>query len=482
MGVTRNVEWRKNQLRQLKKGIQEMTFQMTEAVKKDLGKSAFVTCLTFLFESFQILQVIGLKQHQFIHFVKVVNLDTPLQFSPSSTKIIYEPLGVVLIYGSWNYPFVVTLKPLYQAIASGNCALIKPSELAPHSSAVIKLLVQRYLDESCYDVIEGGPEVAVEVQKHKFDLICFTGSSQKGKLVATGGKCPAVVDESANIDLAAAKISFARFNNSGQTCIATDYVLVHDSIQDIFIKALKNKLDYQYGYDQNGNPWMGKVVTEWHCERLQNLIETSQGEIVCGGKVKKDLKFVEPTIIVNPKSDSAIMEEEIFGPLLPVITYRNIDEVINFINQKDKPLALYYFGKYFRNENRDKLVRETSSGSFVQNDVLIHMLNHEFGFGGVGFSGYGRYGGYEGFKCWSNPKSVMYRPALNFKPLNSFSPPFDLQKQRLLRKLLKIKGSQTKVIGFTIAFLVIAIVAIIVGVLNQEIHSVIKDGCREILD
>lgn len=163
---------------------------------------------------------------------------------------------------------------------------------------------------------------------------------------------------------------------------------------------------------------MGKVVTDWHCDRLQKLIQTSKGEIVCGGRVDRDKKYVEPTIIMNPEMTAPVMEEEIFGPLLPIITFKAIDEVIELINKKDKPLAVYYFGKVLGNTNKERLLKETSSGAFVQNEVMLHMINHEFGFGGVGPSGYGRYGGYEGFKAWSNPKSVMIRPSLNFYPYN----------------------------------------------------------------
>ena len=169
---------------------------------------------------------------------------------------------------------------------------------------------------------------------------------------------------------------------------------------------------------------MGKVITDWHCDRLKKLIDTSKGEIVCGGRVDRDIKYVEPTIILNPEATSAVMEEEIFGPVLPVMTFQRIDEVINYINKKDKPLAVYYFGSVMGNANRDRLLNETSSGAFVQNEVMLHMVNHSFGFGGVGPSGYGRYGGYEGFKQWSNPKSVMLKPALNFYPLNQLVPPF----------------------------------------------------------
>lgn len=351
--------------------------------------------------------------------------------APCKSKIRYEPLGVVLIFGSWNYPYVVNFKPLSASIAAGNCAVIKPSEMAPNASAAIKSLVTKYLDQDCFAVIEGGPDVAAAICHHPWDLICFTGSTIKGKLVAEaaaknlvpcilelGGKCPCVIDDCADIDFAAGKVAFARFNNSGQTCISTDYILVHESKQKEFVDRLKEKVKTMYGETSTGSDEMGKVVTDWHCDRLKKMIETSGGQIVMGGNVKRDIKYVEPTIIVNPKPDSSVMEEEIFGPVLPIITFQNIDQVIDLINSKDKPLAVYYFGKSYNNPDKDKLMDCTSSGAFSVNEVMMHMVNKEFGFGGVGASGYGRYGGYDGFKNFSNAKSVMIKPTMNFYPYN----------------------------------------------------------------
>ena len=179
-----------------------------------------------------------------------------------------------------------------------------------------------------------------------------------------------------------------------------------------------------YGGHTNGSPEMGKIVTDWHCDRLKNLIDTSKGLVICGGKVNRALKYVEPTIIVNPDRKSPVMEEEIFGPILPVVTYFKLDEAINIINEKDKALAVYYFGKCYSNPNKDRILNETSSGAFMVNEVLMQMVNHEFGFGGVGPSGYGRYGGYEGFKQWSNQKSIMIKPTMNIYPYTQIAPPF----------------------------------------------------------
>lgn len=392
--------------------------------------------------------------------------DTPLMFAPARTYVKYEPLGVALIFGSWNYPFVVTLKPLAQAITTGNCAVIKPSEMAPASSAIVKKLVDTYLDTTSYSVIEGGPEVAAKISHYHWDLICFTGSTMKGKLVAEaagknlipcilelGGKCPTIVDATADIDFAAGKVCFARFNNAGQTCIGADYVLVHESVQTQFLDRLTHHLRTMYGSSNPAGPRdMGKVVTDWHCDRLQQLIDTSKGRILTGGKVDRNSKWVEPTIIVNPDRKAPIMDEEIFGPLLPIIVWKDIEEVIETINGKDKPLAIYYFGKTLSNPIKDRLINETSSGAFLVNEAIIHIVNHEFGFGGVGGSGYGRYGGYDGFKQWSNPKSIMVKPPMNFYPYNQLTPPFTPGKIKLVRTLFGLKGTQNKAICYAKLF------------------------------
>jgi len=197
------------------------------------------------------------------------------------------------------------------------------------------------------------------------------------------------------------------------------------------------------GYGAKGSPDMGKMITDWHCDRVKKLIDTSKGTILTGGKVDRGLKYVEPTIIVNPALDSPVMQEEIFGPVLPVVTFAHIDEAVRLINSKDKALAVYYFGAV-KDKNSDILCRETSSGAFLVNEAVVHIINHEFGFGGVGQSGYGRYGGYDGFKQWSNPKSIMIKPTMNFPPYNSLAPPFTAAKEARLRLLFKMPGTQNK--------------------------------------
>lgn len=269
-------------------------------------------------------------------------------------------------------------------------------------------------------------------------MICFTGSTQKGKLVAQaagknlvpcilelGGKCPTVIDSCANLEWTAKKVAFGRFSNSGQTCISPDYLIVHESVKDKFIDILKVTVRQMFGEKSEGSKDMGKMIADFHCERLKNMIETSGGKVIMGGKIiNKSIKYVEPTIIVDPNPNSTVMQEEIFGPILPIVTFTEFDEVIKMINSRDKPLAVYYFGNAKKNPELERLMNETSSGAFVVNEVMLHMLNENYGFGGVGGSGYGRYGGYEGFKNFSNAKSVLIKSPMNFGPFKPIVPPF----------------------------------------------------------
>lgn len=293
--------------------------------------------------------------------------------------------------------------------------------------------------------MEGLVEVAKALTSSNFDGICFTGSTEKGKLVAAaaaknlvpcvlelGGKCPVVVDESANLEFAAKEISRARFLNCGQTCVATDYVLLHYSVTDRFMRILEKEIKSQWK-DGTNVADMGKVVNEFHHDRLKSLLKGHQGTVVIGNP---DAEFLQPTVVLNPSRESDLMKDEIFGPILPVVSYQTIDEAIKFINAGDKPLAVYYFGSTF-GKNRERLEKETSSGALVTNDTVFQIANSYLPFGGVGASGYGRYHGYEGFKQFSNAKSVFTKPPMTTYPYNKVFPPFTKDKQSLIRFLIK---------------------------------------------
>ena len=236
--------------------------------------------------------------------------------------------------------------------------------------------------------------------------------------------------------------------------------MVHESHKQEFIDALLRNVKSMYSDHSvggKGSPDMGNIVTDFHVDRIMTLVNGAKGKVICGGKMNKAAKYVEPTIIVDPDMNSAVMKEEIFGPVIPVISYKNFDEVIKHINDGDKPLALYYYGKCSSNPNNTRLLNETSSGSYIVNETIIHVLNHYYGFGGVGASGYGRYGGYDGFKNWSNPKSVMIKPTMNVYPYTQLNPPFTPGKQSMIRKLIKVSGSQDSVVSILkwIAILVV---------------------------
>ena len=305
-----------------------------------------------------------------------------MMLGPALSKITYEPFGLVLIMGSWNYPLYTTLGPLIHAIGAGNTVIVKPSELAPHVSKATKKLFAQYLDSNCFICIEGQVEVAKALTSKKFDLICYTGSSEKGKLVAQsaarnlvpcilelGGKSPTIVDESANLDFTAQKIALGRFLNSGQTCTSPDYVFVHHTKLQKLIELL-GKYITQFWDDGRNVEDMGRVVNDFHRNRLCELLRDHRGHVVIGNPNAYQDHNLTPTVILSPARDSAVMRDEIFGPILPVFPYTNLDEVIKFINEGEKPLAMYYFGSH-GSANFKRLEKETTSGALVANEVLF---------------------------------------------------------------------------------------------------------------
>ena len=361
-------------------GIDKMTPALQEALNKDLGRDAATayvgeiagtgSCCFHTLENFHT-------------WMKDDSIETPAPLLPARSRIVKEPLGVCLIMGSWNFPLVTTLEPLFDAIAAGNCCIIKPSEISEHTSKVMRDIIEKYLDPECFKVLEGGAEIATALTSKKFDLICFTGSTMKGKLVAQaaaknlvpvilelGGKCPVVIDETASLDYAARKIAMARFFNSGQTCIATDYVLVHSKVKEQFLDRLQAAIRNGYGEDASQDGFYARCINEFHTNRLLDIVKSAGGKVLMGGKGDVGKRFVEPTVVVDPPLESKIMQEEIFGPILPVITFDSIDKCIELIQGVDKPLAVYYFGSLFGNKNRERIEAETQSGAFTVNDVF----------------------------------------------------------------------------------------------------------------
>ena len=452
-------EKRIEQLEALKKGMVELTEEFKDAIYEDLGRHKNST------ELLELTAMIKLCESDMDHLSKWmqdVTLDPCVLWTPSTLKLHYEPLGVALIISSWNYPIFTYVKPLINAIVAGNCAVMKPSELAPAVSNVLQKLVDKYLDNSCFRVCQGGPPVAIKLTSMPFDLICFTGSTEKGKLVSAaagknlvpvimelGGKCPAIVDDNADFDYAAFKICAAKFQNAGQTCIGVDYVMVHKDQYEKLIERILYHTEKQFGTKSSTkyNSFVGKCINSMSVERLQGLINSSGGQVILGGSNTADIKdrWLAPTIIKNPSKTSELMQNEIFGPVLPILTYSSFSEVIQEIQNRGKPLAIYYFGSTFSHRIQ-MLQRETSSGALAVNEAMMQVTESETGFGGVGHSGSGRCSGYEAFKMWSNGKAVNIKNVMNFFPYNITCPPFDNSRTNFLKFLLQFMNLRQGVI------------------------------------
>jgi len=423
-GRTLSLQWRKDQLKQFKRMLTENLPLMTEALRKDLGQTEFLASLEIL----KPLDDIYTALKELDEWTKPEPRRSPLFQLPGRSYIHREPFGVVLILGPWNYPFNEVLLPMVGAIAAGNCCVLKPSEISVHSSKILKELVEKYFDQKCIRVIEGAIPETTALLNLKFDFIFYTGSTRVGKIIyqaaaknltpvalELGGKCPAIVDTDCNLQVAVARIAWGKFLNSGQTCVAPDYILVHKDIEEEFKSSMKKIIHEFYGDKVQESPDYSRIINEQATERIQKLLEGTH--IYHGGMVDKKDRFVEPTIIDNVSLDSPIMNEEIFGPIVPVIPFDSIDWVIKYINKNPKPLAVYVFGKKIV----DQVIKQTSSGAVVVNDVCMQAACKDLPFGGVGGSGFGRYHGKATFDTFSNPKGVLEKwnwpdPSLRYPP------------------------------------------------------------------
>ena len=326
----------------------------------------------------------------------------------------------MLIIGPFNYPVQLVFEPLIGAIAAGNTAIVKPSELTPHVAIVIKDIIEDTFDEAYVSVVEGGIEETQTLLSLPFDYMFFTGSEKVGKIVyeaaarklipvtlELGGKSPVIVDDTANIKVASERISFGKFTNAGQTCVAPDYILVQRKVKNDLIKALKKTITEFYGENIEKSPDFGRIVNQKHFNRLNDLIQIHKDNVVFGGNSSKEDLYIEPTLLDNMTNDNKIMKEEIFGPILPIITYDNFDEVLEIIQSKSKPLSLYLFSE---DENMThRVVEELSFGGGAINDTLMHLANPNLPFGGVGSSGIGQYHGKYSFDTFSHMKSYTFK-------------------------------------------------------------------------
>ncbi|AFY35186.1 aldehyde dehydrogenase [Calothrix sp. PCC 7507] len=411
-GKTKDVYFRIGQLKILKQAIIEHEQAITQTLKADLNKPEFETYAAEILVTKEIDYAIKHIQT----WTKPQKAPVPLNFFPYSAKIYPEPLGVVLIIGAWNYPFQLTISPLVGAIAAGNCAIIKPSELAPHTSNLLAEIIPKYFDSRYIAVVEGGVETSQKLLAEKFDHIFFTGSTTVGKIVMTaaaknltpvtlelGGKSPCIVDTEINLEHTVKRIVWGKFINAGQSCIAPDYLLVDKKIKNNLVDILRKTLKEFYGDNPANSPDYARIINHKHFGRLVHFLK--DGEIIIGGKTNSEELYIAPTIINNVSWTDPIMQEEIFGPILPIIEYSDITEAIALINSRPKPLALYLFSQ---NKNLQKRVlQETTSGGVCLNDTMIQFSVSSLPFGGVGDSGIGSYHGKASFDTFSHYKSVL---------------------------------------------------------------------------
>lgn len=434
----RDYAWRMSQLRALKNMIEENEQKIFDALWKDLRKGPFECQAT---EQGVVISEIDDALKHLKSWMKPERVGTPLYNWPGRSLIYREPFGLTLIIGAWNYPFQLTIAPLVGAIAGGNASLIKPPDMTPATAALIAELVPRYLDKDFYAVLEGGREEITEILKKKYDLIFFTGGTTVAKVVMTaatphltpvvlelGGKSPAVVLKDADIKTTARRIAWGKFMNAGQTCIAPDYILAETSVKDALVKELTSCIKEFYGDDVRQSKDYCRIVNAGAFDRLAALTEGS--EILHGGTFVKEDLYIEPTILSSTAKSKA-MEAEIFGPILPIVTISSADEAMDFIGDRPKPLALYLFTQ--DNGIKDRFMHETTSGSLVVNDVVIHMPEPELPFGGVGNSGMGAYHGKFSFETFTHAKGVLRKTRWLDVPVRYA--PYTDNKAKILRWL-----------------------------------------------
>ncbi len=409
---TKEIPFRIAQLKKLKEALLLNQVKIEQAIWQDLHKSPEEVYLT---EFSMVIHEIDYHIKNLKKWSRPKSVPTPLHLLPSSSKIIYEPLGVSLIVAPWNYPFQLLFNPLIGSISAGCCSVLKPSPETPTIAKLMGTIISDTFDPNYVALFQGAIETNTILFRQKFDFIFFTGSSRLGKIVMKaaaenltpvllelGGKSPCIVDAEANIDVAAKRIVWGKFINAGQTCIAPDYIFVHQSIKNELLEKITQNIKKMYGNDPKTSRFYGRIVTTAATERLQKFL--AQGKIITGGTVDLAEKYIAPTVIDDVMPEDLIMQEEIFGPILPILTFEKVDEVLNFINENDKPLAFYYFGE---NKKAKDILHKVTSGGACINDTLMHISNHNLPFGGVGNSGIGKYHGKASFYAFSNLKSVV---------------------------------------------------------------------------
>ncbi len=438
-GVTRGVDFRIDMLKKFRKAIIENDELISAALKADLNKQPFES---YMCETGLLLEEINFHIKRLKKWSKIRRVKSGIGQLPGKSYVCPEPYGVVLIMAPWNYPVQLCLMPLVGAISAGNCAVVKPSAYAPESSRVISKLIESAFPTGFVTAVEGGRDANKALLDEPFDYIFFTGSVAVGKTVMEaaakrltpvtlelGGKSPIIVDETANLPLAARRIAFGKVLNAGQTCVAPDYLMIEKSVEEPFIEEYKKALASFFPEgDMSG---MVRIINDKHFERVCNILDNS-GNVVIGGARDAETRFIEPAVLTGVPIDSPAMQQEIFGPVLPVLPYEKLDDCIDFIRSRPKPLALYIFSE--NKMNQEKVLNSCSFGGGCINDTVIHLASSHMSFGGVGESGMGSYHGKKSFDTFTHYRSVLKQGKLDVK-LRYF--PYKSGKEKITRMILK---------------------------------------------
>ncbi|TFB23891.1 aldehyde dehydrogenase [Filobacillus milosensis] len=435
-GKTMTYTYRIHQLQKLKEMINRYEPRIYESLNKDLNKSTYEVLATEL----------GFLQQEVNHAIKYLKewmqpkkVKTPTSHKGAKSFIYKQPYGVTLIIGPWNYPLHLAIAPLIGAIAAGNTAVIKPSELTPYTSELIEEMIQETFEEKYITVVQGDKDVSQELLEQPFDYIFFTGSVPVGKIVMEkasqqlipvtlelGGKSPCIVDRDAKLEVAARRITWGKFVNAGQTCVAPDYVLVHEDVKQQFTEHLKREIEKMYTANPMESGDYSKIVNDNHFDRLTSYLD--EGDIIYGGQTDRTNRLINPTIIEKVDWDSKIMQDEIFGPLLPILTFNQLEEVYDHVEHSRNPLALYYFSE--NEKNQEWITKNISFGGGCINDTMMHLGNNQLPFGGIGTSGIGQYHGKYSFETFTHEKSVL-------KQTTSFDLAFRYPNSKMGRNILK---------------------------------------------
>ncbi|WP_303315250.1 aldehyde dehydrogenase [Flavivirga abyssicola] len=437
---TKDISYRLSLLKTLKQEIISNEQAVYEALKKDFKKPEFET---FISEFGLVISELNLVIRSLKKWAKPKRVKSSMLTFPSQDYIYKEPYGNVLIIAPWNYPFLLAIEPLIMAIAAGNTVVLKPSELTKHTAQLITNIIQKVFPKTVAISVEGNAEIATELLTQKWDYIFFTGSVPVGKIVARaaannltpvtlelGGKSPCIIDETVNLKLVARRISWGKFLNAGQTCISADYIIIKSNIKDAFVEALKTEITKRYGVAPKESPDLPRIINKRNALRIADMLEDSQ--VIFGGDVDVENCYIAPTIIDTPNLDSKIMSDEIFGPVLPILTYNTAQDIENIIWNYEKPLALYVFSNH--SAFVEQTIKKFNFGGGVVNDLLIHFGNHRLPFGGIGSSGMGAYHGKTGFDTFSHNKAISKRgnwsdPGVRYAPYKG--------KLELLKKMFK---------------------------------------------